>query len=158
MSVDGLIAAALFLVLLALVVFGVDKALDVRRLGHTASDRDDAVAAARKEVLALTTISATSTNRDIKRILAGASKSFKAQFQEQATAFRKALSDGQVKSTGTIASAGLASFTGARAQVLVAASGTVQNKTSKTAQPRNYRLKVSLVKTGGDWLVSGMDF
>ncbi|MCW2751418.1 MAG: hypothetical protein JWR83_2528 [Aeromicrobium sp.] len=157
-SVDGLVAGVLLLVLVASVAFGVDKAIDVRRQGHTASGGDAAVAAARKEVLALTTISANSTNQDINRILGGASKEFRAQFQDQATTFRKALSDGQVTSTGKIASAGLASFTGSKAQVLVAASGTVKNKTTTSAQPRNYRLKVSLVKSGGDWLVSGMDF
>jgi Mce-associated membrane protein len=156
--VDGLVAGLVMLVLLALVVFGLDKAIDVRHQGHTSSGGKAAVAAARKEVLALTTISASSTNQDIDRILAGASKGFRAQFEDQATTFRKALSDAQVDSTGKIASAGLASFTGSKAQVLIAASGTVKNKKTTSAQPRNYRLKVSLVKSGGDWLVSGMDF
>jgi Mce-associated membrane protein len=145
-------------VIAALVVYGCERYSSANDADALAADRQHAVLAARTEVLALTTVSAQSSQADIKRLLAGATPEFRDQFQQQAKAFVTALKEANVTSTGSIASAGIESMKAGTAVVLVAASGTVKNKNTDKPEPRNYRLRVTLQKSGGTWLVSGMDF
>jgi hypothetical protein len=157
-SADGLTGFVLVVALVALLAFGFHQAQDVRENARDRSSGEAALKAARSEVLALTTLSATSSDADIARILRGATRSFRDQFEDQAKAFRSALVTSKVTSTGEIASAGLTRLKSDSAQVVVAATGTVSNKDTPQAKPRNYRLRVDLEKVGGRWLVSGMEF
>lgn len=142
----------------ALAAGGYQQSQALRRDSALQHDRRAVVAAARAEVLALTTVSSKTSDADVARLLDGATAGFKSQFQQQATAFTQALRDGQVTSTGTIASAGLQSLKAGQAVVLVAATGTVKNKASAKGEVRNYRLQLTMTKSGGRWLVSGMEF
>lgn len=125
-------------------------------------DRDDArreaVAAASTEVLGLITISSTTSDDDIAALLAGATAEFREELQSQADRLRGELKKNDVKATGSIVSAALSSFTDESATVIVAATGTVDNRQTATPEPRNYRLQVKLVKKGEEWLVSGLEF
>lgn len=163
-SVDGtrsgrrVRSAVAVVVVGALAGVGYEQSQTVRRNNALNHDRSAVVAAARAEVLALTTMSARTSDADVARLLDGATAEFKSQFQQQATAFMEALRDGQVTSTGAIASAGLQSLKAGQAVVLVAATGTVKNKASAKGEARNYRLQLNMTKSGGRWLVSGMEF
>lgn len=157
-SVDALRAAAVLLALVALVVVAV---VQLQRLAGTTSDVDrgsSAVAAARREVLALVRVDASSSDADLKRIGEGATSDFKSQFVSQATSFRAALKANRVVSTGRVDSAALSALSARSAVVLVATSGTVKNARSAKAQPRSYRLKVTLRDVKDAWLVSAMEF
>lgn len=151
-----LVLAVLVVTALTFVGFAQYRSLQDKEDADTA--RRDALSAARSEVLALTTISSTTSAADIKRLLAGATPSFREKFQQQAKEFSSALKQAGVTSTGRIASAGVESSRDSKAVVLVAATGTVKNNRNKKAEPRNYRLRVSLEKSGDRWLVAGMDF
>jgi hypothetical protein len=157
-SRDGLTGFVLIVALVAMLVFGFQQARGVRENAQDRSSGEAALKAARSEVLALTTLSSTSTDADIARILRGATSGFRDQFEDQAKAFRSALVTSKVTSTGEIASAGLTRLKGDSAEVVVAAVGTVSNKDTPQAKPRNYRLRVDLERVGGRWLVSGMEF
>jgi Mce-associated membrane protein len=152
------VVAVAIAVVAVLAVYGYQRYASAKGADSVAADRQRTVLAARTEVLALTTVSAKSSQADIKRLLAGATPEFRDQFQQQAQAFVTALKEADVTSTGSIASAGIESMKGDTAVVLVAATGTVKNKNTDKAEPRNYRLRVTLNKSSGKWLVSGMDF
>lgn len=109
-------------------------------------------------MIALTSISADNAEQDITRLLAGATAGFRDQFEKQAVAFKKALSAGNVTSTGKVVSAGLVSLKDDHAVVLIAATGTVQNAQTTTPEARSYRLRAELDKTNGTWLVAGLEF
>ncbi len=155
---QNVISALFLLVVLGLLAIGIQQLVHLNRTDDDINARNAAVSAASAEVRALTSVSAGTTDADLKNILDGATSEFRDQFKAQADVFRKSLQDAKVTSKATIVSAGLVSHTDTTAKVLVAASGTVTNAKSTDAQPRNYRLSVDLTLVSGKWLVSGMDF
>lgn len=157
-GLESLIAVGSLLALVALLAWGIVMGSDVRQAWNVRDNREAAVEAASNEVLALTKVSSTTSDQAIKRIVEGATKDFRDQFESQASGFHAALRDSNVESTGSIAAAGLVSIGKSEAEVLVAATGTVSNEKNQRPTPRNYRLTVDLEKVEGKWLVSGMDF
>lgn len=145
-------------VLVALIVFGVNRLLVIHDSAKVDDGRTAALVAARSEVVTLLSISPTTSKADVAQLLDGATKGFKSQFKQQADALLKAVEDAKVTSKGTVASSGVTSIKGDKAVVLVAASGTVENSNTSKPEARNYRLKVTLDKVGSRWLVSAMDF
>lgn len=122
------------------------------------TDGKDAVAAASAEVEGLIDISSATSDADMEELLAGATAGFRTELEGQADRLQQALTENAVKASGDVVSAGLVKLAGDRATVIVAAAGSVQNKQTKAAEPRNYRLTVDLQRVKGDWLVSGLEF
>ena len=154
----GVVLLVLMALVAGLVVFGAFQARTWRDGETDAEARSAVLKASRQEVVALTTISSKTSDQDIARLLDGATKGFRAEFAEQADNFRSALTSGEVSSTGVVTGAGVKSLKGNKAEVLIAASGTVSNKQSKTPQPRNYRLRLGMEKVDGRWLVASLEF
>ncbi|WP_460844926.1 hypothetical protein [Nocardioides ultimimeridianus] len=126
-------------------------------LDRQQDDRAAAITVASAEVTGLISINASTSQADIDTLLGRATADFKAQLGKQSERLRKALDSNKVSATGSVVSAGIASYGDDRATVIVAAAGTVRNRSTAAAQPRNYRLQVSLQKTDGTWLVSGLE-
>lgn len=122
------------------------------------SDEKAAAAAASAEVEGLIDISGATSDADMARLLDGATADFRSELEAQADRLQKALAANRVEASGEAVSAGVVELDGDRATVIVAATGTVRNKSTRAAEPRNYRLKVDLVRSDGDWLVSGLEF
>lgn len=122
------------------------------------SDEKAAAAAASAEVEGLIDISGATSDADMARLLDGATADFRSELEAQADRLQKALAANRVEASGEAVSAGVVELDGDRATVIVAATGTVRNKSTRAAEPRNYRLKVELVRSDGDWLVSGLEF
>ncbi len=62
-------------------------------------------------------------------------------------------------STGKVLSAGISELDKNNAVVFVAANSAVTNSSTKgKAQPRYYRLKLTMVRQGGKWLTSDLQF
>lgn len=150
--------AALVVLCAALLGVGVDQGLR----WHRATDRVDrgraAVAAAEREVVALISVSSATSRQDLDRVRAGATGDFGRELARQSTAFTSALRDHSVHAQGRVVSSGLASLSGSRATVLVAATGTVSNTAATAPSSRTYRLRASLTRTAGRWLVSSLEF
>lgn len=148
------------LVLLATVLAttAVLSALEVRADSAAHDGRAAAVHAAERQVVALLSVSARSSDADLARLTEGATSSFRDEIRAHADAFRAAIRKGAVEATGAVSSAGVVSWADDRARVLVAARGTVRNTSTKRAQPRAYRLQVDLRRVSGRWLVSGLEF
>lgn len=133
------------------------EGLEVRRLHADDAGRAAAVHAAEQEVVGLVSVGSRTTQADLDRLADGATSDFRSELQQQSKALRAALAGEKVTSTGSIVSSGVTSYSAERARVIVAAKGTVENKSSDAA-PRSYRLRVDLSRVGGAWLVSDLEF
>jgi Mce-associated membrane protein len=117
------------------------------------------VQVARQTAINLTTINYTEVDADIKRVLDSATGAFHDDFQNRSQPFVEVIKKVQSKSEGTIAEAGLLSYTKDQAQVLVA----IAVKTSMAAapadpEPRRWRMRLTVEKTGDSAKVSNVEF
>lgn len=151
-------SGAVILVVAALLAFSGERAMAWQSERARVSDEKAASAAATTEVVGLIDISGSTSKADMDVLLDGATAGFRSELEAQADRLQKALADNAVTATGEAVSTGVVKLADDRATVIVAAVGTVQNKSTKKAEPRNYRLKVDLQKTNDTWLVSGLEF
>ena len=126
-------------------------------LDRQRSDRASAISVASAEVTGLTSLSAASSDADINALLARATAGFRSDLGKQSETLKNGLTKNHVTATSSVVSAGITSYGDDKATVIVAAAGSVKNRSTATAQPRSYRVQVSLQKTGGTWLVSGLE-
>ena len=119
-----------------------------------------ALTAATRETLAWAAVDWRKADDYVKTVEAGATGDFLDQFQKSEAALRQLLSSNKSVQVPSIPKDGAALLErdGDQAQVLVALDATVTNKSTKTPQPRQYRLQISLVKKGDAWLTSGLEF
>jgi len=149
---------AVAVVVVALLVAGGERALAWQDERDRAADEKDAVAAAAEEVEGLIDISGSTSEEDVEKLLDGATAGFRSELEAQAVRLRRTLSQNKVAATGEVVSTGLVKLEDGRATVIVAAVGTVKNKQTAEAEPRNYRLRVDLQQDDDRWLVSGLEF
>lgn len=150
--------AAVGLVVVVLLLVAGERALAWRDAGDRTDDELAASAAASAEVEGLIDISGSTSEADMKQLLAGATADFRSELESQADRLKKALASNKVKAEGEAVSTGVVKLDGDKATVIVAAVGTVKNSNTLEAEPRNYRLKVDLLNSDGRWLVSGLEF
>ncbi|HET7735361.1 MAG TPA: hypothetical protein VFK52_05275 [Nocardioidaceae bacterium] len=143
---------------LGLLGFAGERALAWRDARSQLADEKSAAAAASAEVEGLIDISGSSSEKDMARLLDGATADFRSELEGQADRLQKALADNKVQAAGEVVSTGVVKYADDKATVIVAATGTVQNSSTKEAEPRSYRLKVDLLRSDGRWLVSGLEF
>jgi Mce-associated membrane protein len=141
-----------------LLVVAADRAMAWQRDRQQVTDEKAASAAATAEVEGLIGISATTSKDDLSKLLDGATAGFRSDLADQADGLRKALVKNKVTATGKVVSSAIVKLEDGRATVIVAAVGTVHNKGTAKAEPRNYRLRVDLQQHGDRWLVSGLEF
>jgi Mce-associated membrane protein len=154
----GLIAAGVAAIV-ALVGLGGWLVYRVHEDNHVQAQRNLYVQVARQTAINLTTINYTEVDADIKRVLDSATGAFHDEFQNRSQPFVEVIKKVQSKSEGTIAEAGLLSATKDQAQVLVA----VAVKTSMAAapadqEPRRWRMRLTVDKTGDSGKVSKVEF
>ena len=146
------------LVVTALATLVVLQANTARHDSSRKDGRAAAVAAARAEVTTLTSVTSTGAAGQIKQLLDGATASFKDNLSQFATSLQSALNQDKVTSTGTVAESGVVSQSGDTVVVIIAVTATVKNSSVPAGEPRNYRLKVTMQKSGSRWLVSDLAF
>jgi Mce-associated membrane protein len=117
------------------------------------------VQVARQTAINLTTINYAEVDADIKRVLDSATGDFHEEFQNRSQPFVEVVKKVQSKTEGTIAEAGLLSYTNDQAQVLVA----ISVKTSMAAaapdqEPRRWRMRLTVDKNGDSAKVSKVEF
>lgn len=150
--------AATTLLVLALLALAGWRGLAWQDARDRIADEKAAAAAASAEVEGLIDISGATSEADMAKLLDGATADFRSELEAQADRLQKTLAANKVEATGEAVSTGVVTLDGDNATVIVAATGSVRNKSTKVAEPRNYRLKVDLVRSDGDWLVSGLEF
>lgn len=100
----------------------------------------------------------TNADKDVQRILDGATGSFRNEFDMQRADFVKTAVDSKVVTTATANSAGLESVGDGTAVVLVAATSQVSNANGAKEDPRNWRLVMTVMRIGDDYKVSKVEF
>jgi Mce-associated membrane protein len=115
--------------------------------------------AARAETLAFLDVDYRHMDPLVTKVLAGATGSFKAQYQKSTATLKASAERSRAVSTGRVAQVGISEIGDRRAVVLVAADAQVTNRTTKgSPQPRYYRLRLTLERHGGTWLTSDLRF
>jgi Mce-associated membrane protein len=112
----------------------------------------------RQCALNLTTIDWQHADADVQRVLDSATGQFYDQFSKRKQPFIDVLKKAQSKSVGTITEAGLESESGDKAQVLVAVSIKTTNLGADDQPPREWRMRISVEKSGNDIKISNVSF
>lgn len=146
-------------IIVALLGLGGWLGFRVHQDNQVQAQRNLYVQVARQTAINLTTINYTEVDADIKRVLDSATGAFHDEFQNRSQPFVEVVKKVQSKSEGTISEAGLLSYTNDQGQVLVA----VAVKTSMAAappdqEPRRWRMRLTVDKTGDSAKVSNVEF
>jgi Mce-associated membrane protein len=112
----------------------------------------------RQCALNLTTIDWEHAEGDVQRVLDSATGQFYDQFSKRKQPFIEVIKKAQSKSVGTITEAGLESDAGDKAQVLVAVSIKTINLGATDQAPREWRMRISMEKSGDEVKVSNVAF
>ena len=145
-------------VVLALVVGGIVLAPRWSEARATEQRYDAVLAAAKREALAFTTLDHRTVKADTARVLAGATGSFRRQFEGSREQLTELATQNESVSKGKVLSAGVVSADADSARVIVVADSTVSNLNTPKPQPRHYRIQMDLVRHGDEWLVSDLEF
>lgn len=148
-----LVAAAVALLVLV--------ALTLPRLSDASAReerRTEILAAARQHAVNFTTLDHRKLDRDLGRVLEGATGKFRTQFEEGTADLSELVRANQAVSEGEVLEAGIVTDDPDSARVLVVADSTVTNAADPDPQRRHYRLQLDLVREGGRWLVSDLQF
>jgi Mce-associated membrane protein len=127
-----------------------------------ASARDDQRAevlhAARQQTINFTTLDYRHLDRDLGRVLAGATGDFRKQFQAGTKNLTQLVTANKAVSKGEVLEAGLVSSDSDSARVLVVADSNVVNTANPKGEKRHYRIQLDLVRHQDSWLVSDLTF
>ncbi len=92
-------------------------------------------------------------------MLAGATGTFKTQYEQAKVTLKASAEQSKAMSTGKVLSVGISDIDDTDAVVFVAADSQVTNASTKgKAQPRYYRLKLTMLRKGDKWLTSNLQF
>nr|WP_323802153.1 mammalian cell entry protein [Mycobacterium sp.] len=120
--------------------------------------RQQFVVVARQSALNLTTIDWEHADTDIQRILDSATGSFYDDFSKRQRPFVEVVKQARSKSVGTITAAGIESYSGDQAQVLVAVSVQTSSVGATEQVPRAWRMRITVTKVADGAKVSNVDF
>ena len=122
------------------------------------AQRTAILSAAQREATALTTLSSQSGPSDYNAVLAGSAGDLKQQLAAGRNQFLKTLGTAGVSSVGTVLDTGVVSVKSGTATVLIDVKATVKNKQTAKPEQRAYHWQASLVSSGGQWLVTSLEF
>ena len=154
----------MLVVLLALVA-GLGAALTWRTHGDradaaTRQERYGAVlAAADTEVTAFVNMRYDRASESVDAVAKGATGDFRDHYVRSAARVIRVLERNLSLMTGRVVWSGVSDVSGDRATVSVATTGTVSNtRTHGSDEARRFRFRVALVRVGGRWLTSDIEF
>ncbi|OBH27069.1 hypothetical protein A5692_25395 [Mycobacterium sp. E342] len=106
----------------------------------------------------MTTFNPASIDSDVQRVLDGSVDEFHESFASNETVFKQAILDGKKATRGTVNAAGLESFQGTAASVLIAVTSTATGIDGSSEPPRNLRLRIQVRKVGDAYKVAKGEF
>ena len=117
-------------------------------------------AAARQGVINLMSIDYATADESVKRVIDGSTGRFRANFEETADDFVKALKDEKIVTKATVNDAAVESLTGDSAVVLISATSRREGQQAPKDQqePRLWRIVLTLQRDGGQIKMSGVEF
>jgi Mce-associated membrane protein len=151
---------------LALVLVGTSALLFTKGASATPGDSkaetlsrqyDEVTAAARAQTRAFLTVDYKNMDPLIEKVLAGATGTFKQQYENARDSLKATAQQGQSVATGEVKEIGIGDIDEDTAVVFVAADGSVRNKNTKgKPQPRAYSFKLTMERKGDKWLTSDL--
>ncbi|MEU7874877.1 hypothetical protein [Dactylosporangium sp. NPDC049140] len=152
----ALLALVLGAAIAAAAVLG-QRWYDARTLDRA---HQQALAAAQQTTVDFVSVSAASVDRDLQRIVAGATGDFRDEFTRGQAQVKAAVVENNVDSKGTVLRSALVSGDREHAVVLVAVDATVRNSKAPEGRASHYRIQVDLARDrdSGRWLVAKLQF
>jgi Mce-associated membrane protein len=126
----------------------------------TRQERYGAVlAAADAEVTAFVNMRYDRASESVDAVAAGATGEFRDHYVRSAAQVIRVLERHRSLMTGRVVWSGVTAVSPERATVIVATTGTVSNtRTDGATRSRDFRFRVALVRQGGRWLTSDIEF
>jgi len=132
---------------------------EVHQEHHDQAQHEMFVQTARQGALNLTTIDWQEADADVRRIVDSATGTFQADFSQRSQPFVAVVKQVKSTSVGTIIESALESTSGDEAQVIVVASVKTTMPEQPDAQPKQWRMRISLQKVNGsDIKISNVAF
>ena len=150
------LAVLAFALAAASVGLGVTVVSHLRDRDSLAEARESALAAARQEIVNLDSLSHTTIDADLKRVIDGATGTFKDQFTRAQGDLKSLVVQRKSVSTGTVLYSGVVRADTDTASVLVAVDRLVKDSSDSAGAVAHDRWRVDLEKHGGRWLVSNL--
>jgi Mce-associated membrane protein len=147
------LAGALAVTLMLVALLG----LKVRHHHQLDSARQSAIATARGYAVDLTTYDHTHLDADFNKVLNNSTGTFRAQYTAASEQLRELIAKFQANATGKVLETALVSCDTHHATLLLFVDQTVTNTNSKEPKIDRSRMKMSLEKHGGAWLISSLD-
>ncbi len=116
-----------------------------------------ALDAARKYAVALTTIDARAVDQTVAAILDGSTGEFKALYGKSRNQLRRLLVDNQAVGRGHVVEAAVKSASANKVEVLLFVDQSITNRALPKPQIDRSRLRMTLEKVGDRWLVSRVE-
>jgi Mce-associated membrane protein len=124
-----------------------------------ADQYSDISRAAHSETLAFLAIDHKRMDELTQRVLDGATGTFEKQYKASLKSLKETAVSQESISKGHVDEVGVSEVEGRTATVFVAAGGKVQNKgTEGKVEDRSWRIKLTMSKEHGRWLVSQLEF
>lgn len=156
------LALAALLLLVVAVVGGVFTWQARQQEDRTAAQQrayGQVMSAARQEAEAFINIRYDDAKSSMDAVAAGATGKFKDQYASSADGMETVLTQNKSVMQGRVVWTGVVSLDQDSATVLAATTGTVANvSTGNQPVARNFRLQIQLVKVGGRWLTSDLQW
>jgi Mce-associated membrane protein len=124
-----------------------DRAEDARR---------DVLAAARQYAVDLTTYDFATIDADFRRFARHGTKAFQASYAATIATSKPAIVKAQSRSLGTVVGAGIESYGGGKASVLLAVDQEIHSATKRGPTVERSRIRLTLVRSGDGWLISAV--
>jgi Mce-associated membrane protein len=122
------------------------------------AERSQFLQAARQGAVNLTTIDWRQGDRDVQRILDGATGQFYDDFAKRSQPFIDVVEKTKSTTVGTVTEAGLESQSADSAQVLVAVTVATSNAGAPQSDPHGWRLRIAVTHVGDQAKVSNVEF
>ena len=159
---SGRLAAVVISALLTAVLLA---ATGFMLVSHREKDRQrrqiaEYAAAARQGLINLMSIDYTTADESVQRVLDGSTGRFRANFEETADDFVKALKDEKIITKATVNDAAVESMTDDSAVVMLSATSRREGQQAPKdqQQPRLWRVVLALERDGGQIKMSGVEF
>jgi Mce-associated membrane protein len=140
----------------ALVLVGL-LGLKLRHHDQQDSARRSALISAQTYAVDLTTYDHVHLDADFQKVLNNSTGTFRAQYTDASQQLRDLIAKFQATASGKVLELAVLSADTKHAAVLLFVDQTVTNSNSKEPKVDRSRMKMSLEKHGGKWLISSLD-
>jgi Mce-associated membrane protein len=149
---------ALVIALVAGVVVAVNYVGQANAVDAANSGRQAALKTASTAVVDMITTDYQHPDEYIAKLKPLAAGQFLSTFVNAGKGLTSILQQGKVQTTGSVVSSGVQKYAGDTATITVVAYETVKNTQTPQGSQRAYRMVLSMIKSGNQWLVSNVEF